>query len=104
MAAHPDLQAADRFVVLTARLLDRHRYASLFKDGPADAVVDALRPYQNPDGGFGNALEPDGRGAESQPVHALMALQMLVEVGKCHGPMVTSAVDYLASVTTPNGG
>jgi hypothetical protein len=104
MAARPDVQAADRFIWLTARLLDRHRFSFLFKDGSADAVVDALRPYQNPDGGFGNALEPDGRGAESQPVHVLTALQTLAEVGRCRGQMVTSAIDCLASVTAANGG
>lgn len=104
MAASPDIAAAERFIWLTARLLDRHRYAYLFKGGPADAVVDALRPYQNSDGGFGNALEPDGRGAGSQPVHVQMALEILSQIGRCSGPAVLRAVDYLASVTAPNGG
>jgi len=104
MAERPDLKAAEDFIWLTTRLLDRHRFAHLFKGGSADAIVEALRPYQNPDGGFGNALEPDGRGASSQPVHVQMALQTLDEVGRCSGPMVTRAVEYLASVTTSNGG
>jgi hypothetical protein len=104
MASTPDIQAAERFIWLTARLLERHRYAWLFRGGSADAVVDALRPYQNLDGGFGNALEPDCRGAGSQPIHLLTALRTLDEIGRCHGPMVAGAVNYLASVTSPNGG
>jgi hypothetical protein len=104
MAPRPDIQEAERFIWLTARLLDRHRFAYLFEGGSADAVVAALRPYQNLDGGFGNALEPDGRGAGSQPVHVLAALQTLDEVGRCSDPMVRGAVDYLAAVTCANGG
>ena len=80
MAPAPDLRAAERFVDLSARLLDRHRFAFQFKHGAVDAVVDALRPYQNADGGFGHALEPDARGAASQPIHVLAALQVLEEV------------------------
>jgi hypothetical protein len=104
MPPTPDAQAAERFIWLTARLLDRHRFAYLFKGGSAAAVVDALRPYQNPDGGFGNALEPDGRGADSQPIQVMSALRILAEVGRCRGQMVEHAVAYLASVTTANGG
>ncbi len=62
------LAAARSFILGNARLLDRHRFAFRFEGGRADDVVTALRPYQNADGGFGHALEPDLRGAESEPV------------------------------------
>jgi hypothetical protein len=104
MAPVPDIQAAERFMLSSARLLDRLRFAYHFQDGPAEAVVDALRPYQNPDGGFGHALEPDGRGAGSQPAHVHHALQVLDDVGRLGGPIVQRAVDYLVSVTTDRGG
>ena len=39
----------------------------LFEDGPAEPVIEALRGYRNPDGGFGHALEPDVRCPSSQP-------------------------------------
>ena len=61
------LDAAAGFVWRTARLLDRHRFAHLFLDGDRAPVLAALAAYQNPDGGFGNALEPDLRGPASQP-------------------------------------
>jgi hypothetical protein len=48
------------------RLLERRLFAALFENGPADAVVDCLRGYQNEDGGFGQALDVTKRlrGAE----------------------------------------
>lgn len=74
-----DRSAAENFIWSTARLVDRHRYALLFEDGPAEAVVEALRGYRNPDGGFGHGLEPDLRCPSSQPAPTLYALEMLVE-------------------------
>ena len=68
-----DAQAAENFIWNTARLVDRHRYAFLFKDGPAGPVIDALRGYRNPDGGFGHGLEPDIRSPERQPAATLYA-------------------------------
>lgn len=69
-----NVAAAGVFILRNARLLDRHRFAWRFHAGPANAVLAALRPYQNHDGGFGHALEPDLRCVDSQPVpleHAL---------------------------------
>lgn len=104
MAQRPNIQKAGDFILRTARLVDRLRYACLFKRGSAEAVVAALAPYQNPDGGFGNALEPDLRGSASQPVTVYSAFAVLDDIGRLRGEMVTRAVDYLASVTTPAGG
>jgi len=53
--------AAENFIWSAARLVERHRYSMLFADGPAEPVVETLRGYRNPDGGFGHALEPDLR-------------------------------------------
>ncbi len=104
MASRPDLDAAENFILRTARLVDRHRYACLFRGASADPVIAALAPYQNADGGFGNALEPDLRGSASQPVTVYTAFAALDDVGRLQGEMVTRAVEYLASVTTPAGG
>ncbi|MBI4926641.1 MAG: hypothetical protein HY835_02670, partial [Anaerolineae bacterium] len=60
-------RAAD-FIWKNARLLDRRLFAFDFLDGSAEAVVSALAAYQNADGGFGNALEPDKRTPYSTPV------------------------------------
>ncbi|HEV8637760.1 MAG TPA: hypothetical protein VG370_26365 [Chloroflexota bacterium] len=104
MPRSPDLAAAEGFIWRNARLIDRHRYAYFFKGGSAEAVVAALAPYQNADGGFGHGLEPDARGPSSQPTHVHAALVVLDEIGRMRDPVVMRAVDYLASVTTPEGG
>jgi hypothetical protein len=99
-----DLEAAARFIWLHARLIDRHRFAHLFLDADADPVVRTLRGYQNADGGFGHALEPDLRTPTSQPGHGYHALEFLAEAGAFHDAMVTGACDFLMSVTRPDGG
>jgi len=98
------LEAAERFVWLSGRLLDRLRFAHLFRGGDAARVVCALRPYQNPDGGFGEALEPDFRGPVSQPLTVEYALRVLDEAGGLRDPMVDAAVGYLAGITAADGG
>jgi hypothetical protein len=98
------LEAAEQFVWRNARLIDRLRFAHLFRDGAAAPVVAALRPYQNSDGGFGNALEPDFRGPVSQAGTVAVALRVLDEAGAMDDPMVAQACDYLAGITTPDGG
>jgi hypothetical protein len=66
-----DIDAAERFVLANARLLDRHRLAVLVHGAPLEPVLDALRAYRNPDGGFGHALDPDIRAPESEPASTL---------------------------------
>lgn len=98
------LASAEQFLQLNGRLIDRHRFARHFRGGPAAAVLDALRPYANADGGFGNALEPDLRGAGSQPQPVEVALRIMDELDALDGPMVTAACGYLETITTANGG
>lgn len=99
-----DRAAADNFVWSAARLVDRHRYALLFKDEPAEAVLEALRGYRNPDGGFGHALEPDLRCPGSQPVPTFYGLEILAEAGAAQGEMAGDARAWIAGIAEPNGG
>jgi hypothetical protein len=87
-----------------ARLLDRLRFAQRFRGGSTDAVVRALLAYRNDDGGFGNALEPDLRGAASQPVPLEHALRILDEVGVWDDGIAERGCEWLGSVTTDAGG
>jgi len=104
VSAAPDIDRAADFIWLTARLLDRRRFAHLFRDGDADAVVEALRPYRNADGGFGSALEPDLRAPVSQPGATAIAFESLEEVGRIDDPMVEAALAYLEAIANPDGG
>ena len=81
-----DRSAAESFVWSAARLVDRHRYAMLFAGGPAEAVIDALRGYRNPDGGFGHALE------------------ILAEAGAGDGELARDARAWIAAISEPDGG
>jgi hypothetical protein len=104
MSEKISLDAAERFLWLNARLIDRLRYLHLFKGGDARPVLDALRAYRNDDGGFGHALEPDLRGPVSQPAPVESALRILDETGAGHDPMIGRACDYLLGITTDDGG
>lgn len=99
-----DLAAAERFLFTNGRVLERHRLAVLLNGGPVDRVLAALRPYRNPDGGFGHALEPDARGAHSEPLSTQAALDVLDEVGALQDPMVADALTWIAAIALPDGG
>jgi hypothetical protein len=107
MTQHPLLERAADFIWRNARLLDRQRFVALFQGAAAAPVVAALRAYQNADGGFGNALEPDKRCPDSQPVDVEVALRVFDELGDevdWRDPLVERVIDYLATITTPDGG
>ena len=103
-SSRPDIERAEQFIWHTGRLLERLRFAALFRDGDPARTVDALRPYANPDGGFAEALEPDFRGPISQPMTVDMGLNVLDQLDAFDDPMVSLAYDYLQSVTTEEGG
>ena len=63
------IDRAEAYIWKTARVLEQRRFEVLFKDGDPAAVKAALEPYKTADGGYGYALEPDGRGPTSQPPH-----------------------------------
>jgi hypothetical protein len=98
-----DLKAATDFIYTSARLLERHRLAHLIDGAPAEPVLQALRAYRNPDGGFGHAIEPDMRAPVSQPVGVHSVMEVLHEVGAHDDPMIGPACDWLATVTRADG-
>src|SRR6185312_5612871 len=98
-----DRSAADSFIWSAARLVDRRRYALLFDGGAAAAVIEALRGYRNPDGGFGHALEPDLRCPGSQPTPTLYALEILNEADAADDQLARDARAWVARVAGPDG-
>jgi hypothetical protein len=99
-----DIDAAERFVLSNARLLDSQRLAVLLHGAPVAPVLDALRAYRNPDGGFGHALEPDIRAPASEPSSTLHALRVFAGVGALDDPMVGEAAAWVATIAEPDGG
>ncbi|HEY4943396.1 MAG TPA: hypothetical protein VII56_18340 [Rhizomicrobium sp.] len=98
------LAKARDFILRNARLLERRRFAFHFEGGGSADVVNALAAYRNRDGGFGAALEPDKRDPGSQPVDVQFAFETLDAVNAFDAALVTGAADWLASVTTAEGG
>lgn len=98
------LSKAQDFIWRNARLIERNLFTFLFADGSKEAVSSALRAYQNEDGGFGNALEPDKRCPTSQPQDIEFALHILDATNAMHDPMVVRACNYLTTITTSDGG
>ncbi|MEU2156023.1 hypothetical protein ABZ532_13575 [Streptomyces sp. NPDC019396] len=102
MAGTP-LARAERFIWLTARVLEQRRFAYHFLGAGADPVEAALTAYLNEDGGYGHALDPDLRGPVSQPLHTAHALRVLDSIGRCGGLRAERLCGYLTSVATRDG-
>lgn len=98
------LERAKAFMYGNARLIDRRRYEYHFEGGSREAVLNALGAYQNRDGGFGNALEPDIRCPDSQPVPTEMALAIMDEVDGFDPRLLEGMFRYLQRITLPDGG
>jgi hypothetical protein len=95
--------AGDRFLLSQARLLERRLFATCFLGQPAARAIDALRGYQNDDGGFGHGLEPDKRCPASLPIDVEMAFQALAAAGTVDRAMVLRACDFLAAAAAEAG-
>jgi hypothetical protein len=67
-------------------------------------VLHAVRAYQNPDGGFGNAIEPDLRGTGSQPQGAEVALWALDDIDAFEEDTVGRLLHWLDTHSTEEGG
>jgi hypothetical protein len=89
--------AGDRFLTSQARLLERRLFATLFLGQSGGHVVDALRGYQNDDGGFGHGLEPDKRCPASLPIDVEIAFQAMALAGAADETMIARACDFLAA-------
>src|SRR6186997_3124590 len=98
----PIFESAQTFILSNGRLLERQLFAFHFQGGDSQRVLSALLAYQNQDGGFGNALEPDKRTATSQPIDQEFALRVLDDIG-FEPSSALQICDFLETITT-NGG
>jgi hypothetical protein len=88
-------EGARRYLNTEGRLLERRLFESLFEGADPQGVVDAVRAYRNPDGGFGHGLEPDKQTPTSQPLDVEVAFHALDAVGGAEGGLVRGACDFL---------
>ncbi len=87
------------FVYRYARPLDLARWQIHFENGSAQTVIQILAAYQNEDGGFGYALEPDCWNPNSTPIATWFATEVLREIGwkDATHPIVEGILRYLES-------
>lgn len=64
-----------------ARPLELSLWRYYFEAGTKDAVIAELAYYQNGDGGFGQALDPDNWNPESSPYNVQFAVKLLRGIG-----------------------
>src|SRR5207237_9639726 len=103
-AAVTGFDAAARFIAGHARVLDRRRFERLFGGGDARPVRDAIAAFRNADGGFGHALEPDGRTPASQPAAIALALETLDEADAWDEDLRAGAGQWLEANAPDEGG
>jgi len=90
------LSAAQAFLDRYGREVDRSLLAFERGEGPPSRVIAAVAEYQNPDGGFGKAIEPDIRTDASSVVATTVAFQLLSRVGAPpEHPTVRRGIRYL---------
>jgi hypothetical protein len=87
---------ARQFLKTQARPLDRALFEYRFENASAERVVDELARFQNDDGGFGHALEPDLRTPTSSALATGIGLGLLQESDRAADhPLVQAAVQFL---------
>lgn len=69
------------WIYRNARPVELALWEFYFENGSREEVTSKLAFYQNQDGGFGNALEPDCWNRESSPVTTMTAMSILREIG-----------------------
>jgi len=87
---------ARSFIMNNARKLEQAVFKLEFENGSKESVLTELKAYQNSDGGFGNAIEPDIRCTESSAIGTTVALQHLSRVQADENTdIVKQAISYL---------
>lgn len=75
-----NFEKARNFVYRNARPLDFARWKYHFENGSAENIINILSAYQNEDGGFAYAIEPDNWNTESTPIGTWFAIMKLHEI------------------------
>jgi len=92
----PAFERATAFIQTYGRPLEQQLLAYQFGGETKAGVLTALTAYQNEDGGFGRALEPDLRTDASSAVATQQAFNVLRAIeAPVDEPLVRRSIDYL---------
>ena len=98
-------QRAKSYIFDQGRELEQRLFETYFLGGPPEHVLAALAIYQNEDGGFGQALEPDLRTMASSAVATQHAFQLCREMkAPSTEPLVQRGIAYLLRTYDPARG
>lgn len=89
---------AKDFLASEARNLEWRLFEFHFdeSEGSRERVIEELGNYQNPDNGFGRALEPDVRMLDSSVLATKFALQILIDIqASAQEKLVMDGISYL---------
>jgi hypothetical protein len=96
MLSHSAFNRAVTFIRSEGRSLDAELLDHALTGGNAPSVLAALAAYQNDDGGFGRALEPDIRSPASSAIATSTGFQVLRRVSAgLEEPMVRRGIAWL---------
>ncbi|MBP1041425.1 hypothetical protein I6N95_10450 [Vagococcus sp. BWB3-3] len=92
-----DLKTTQKWVYRNARPLDLLRWQTHFEKGPEMAAAQVLAAFQNKDGGFAFAMEPDSWNQCSSPIQTWAAVEVLreLELLTVESHLVRTALTYL---------
>ncbi len=99
-------ERARNFIYRNARPIDLARWQYHFENGGSEPVLKALSYYQNADGGFGHALEPDLWNPNSSPIQTWCATEILYEINQkdANHTIIQGVLRYLSSKKDFNNG
>ncbi|WP_188456350.1 hypothetical protein [Virgibacillus oceani] len=87
---------AKNFIKTQARYIDKALFDFHFESGDPEEVAKELKKFQNNDGGFGNAIEPDFRLPNSSPMATTIGMQYAKEINlHTDHAIVNQAINYL---------
>jgi GNAT superfamily N-acetyltransferase len=96
-------KAAD-FIWKNGRLLERRIFKYFFFGGSKSNILNAIKAYQNEDGGFGHAIEPDLRTPESQPLYIEFGLRTLYDAKIQDSELAYKVCEYVSRYADLNMG
>jgi hypothetical protein len=89
-----NLDSAYEFIKTNCNDLHKTLFEYDFLNGDPNKVVNALRKYQNEDGGFGHGLEPDFILPNSSPISTTIAFQILNDIEQPDQSIIKKAVKF----------
>ena len=94
-----NINKAIKYIIENARPLELAVYKYFFENKSSQTVIDELSKFQNTDGGFGNALEPDFFNPNSSPIATNDAIITLSRVNALDrdSDIVKGIANYLES-------